>query len=76
MSPPDFKMLTPNGRFTPNKNIYTSNSSYNENQWTTVWSVSSVLLDLFLITTTTNKEDLVGIGSRGVLSRSLSTLSA
>jgi ubiquitin-protein ligase len=40
---PDFMMLTPNGRFTNNKKICLSNSSYHSNEWSAMWNIKSIL---------------------------------
>ena len=42
--PPMIKMLTPNGRFVPNKFICMSNTAYHSENWNPAWSVSSFLV--------------------------------
>ena len=41
--PPDFKMLTPSGRFLINQKICLSNSSYHANEWSPMWNVKAIL---------------------------------
>ena len=45
-SAPDMKMLTPSGRFVPNKRLCMTMTSYHQEQWNPLWSVSSLLLGL------------------------------
>jgi ubiquitin-conjugating enzyme E2 J2 len=42
-SPPDFMMLTPNGRFEINKKICLSNSGYHSDEWTAAWNMRAIL---------------------------------
>jgi ubiquitin-conjugating enzyme E2 J2 len=50
--PPAIKMLTPNGRFFPNKSICLSMSEYHPETWSPLWTVSAVLNGLlsFMLT--------------------------
>jgi ubiquitin-conjugating enzyme E2 J2 len=41
--PPDFMMLTPNGRFMEERKICLSNSSYHSNEWSAMWNIKSIL---------------------------------
>jgi ubiquitin-conjugating enzyme E2 J2 len=41
--PPDFVMLTPNGRFIDNDKICLSNSSYHANEWDPLWNMHATL---------------------------------
>lgn len=45
-SPPDMKMLTPSGRFEPNKKICMTMTSFHKKQWSPTWTASSLLLGL------------------------------
>lgn len=45
-SPPDMKMLTPSGRFIPDKRLCMTMTSYHKELWNPLWSVSSLLLGL------------------------------
>ena len=51
LKPPDFMMLTPNGRFMINLNICLSNSSYHSEEWSAMWNIHAILtgfLSIFL----------------------------
>jgi ubiquitin-conjugating enzyme E2 J2 len=41
--PPDFMMLTPNGRFLINRKICLSNTGYHANEWSPMWTISAIL---------------------------------
>ncbi len=41
---PTYTMLTPNGRFEPNKKICTSNSSFHNESWSSTWNIHSILI--------------------------------
>jgi len=41
--PPNFIMLTPNGRFDINQQICLTNSSYHSNEWTALWNIHTTL---------------------------------
>lgn len=43
LKPPDFMMLTPNGRFTINKKICMSNTGYHSNEWSPSWTIKAIL---------------------------------
>ena len=43
LKPPDFKMLTPNGRFLINNKICLSNTGYHSNEWSACWNIKSIL---------------------------------
>lgn len=43
MSPPDFYMLTPSGRFQVNSKICLSNSGYHADEWSAMWSFESIV---------------------------------
>jgi ubiquitin-conjugating enzyme E2 J2 len=47
MKPPDYKMLTPNGRFGIGNKICLTNSGYHADQWSAIWNIRS-LLEAFL----------------------------
>ena len=49
LKPPDFYMLTPNGRFRINKKICLSNSSYHSNEWSAMWNIKSILIGFLSI---------------------------
>ena len=49
MKPPNFYMLTPNGRFSINKKICLSNSSYHSNEWSVMWNIKSILVGFLSI---------------------------
>jgi ubiquitin-protein ligase len=42
--PPDYWMLTPNGRYTIDKKICLSNSSYHEGEWSSSWNIITILI--------------------------------
>lgn len=42
--PPDFMMLTPNGRFTAGKKICLSNSKYHSDEWSSMWNMKAIIL--------------------------------
>lgn len=41
--PPDYMMLTPNGRFLTDKKICITNSGYHSDQWSPAWSITALL---------------------------------
>lgn len=43
-SPPDFYMLTPNGRFELNKKLCFSNSGYHKESWNPLWNMKTIIL--------------------------------
>jgi len=43
VTPVDFYMLTPNGRFEINKKICLTISSYHSDQWSAIWSIQKIL---------------------------------
>ncbi len=43
-SAPTYTMLTPNGRFEPNKKICTSNSSFHNESWNSSWNILTILV--------------------------------
>lgn len=45
-SAPDMKMLTPSGRFMVDKRLCMTMTSYHQERWNPLWSVSSLLLGL------------------------------
>lgn len=42
--PPDFMMLTPNGRFDIGHKICLTNSGYHSEQWTPIWNMSTITM--------------------------------
>ncbi|CAH6421196.1 Ubiquitin-conjugating enzyme E2 [uncultured virus] len=46
---PDFKMLTPSGRFMTDQKICLSNSSYHSNEWSALWNIKTILLGFLSI---------------------------
>lgn len=44
--PPGVMMITPNGRFQPEKKICMSMSDYHPESWSPAWSISKVLIGL------------------------------
>lgn len=57
-SPPDFKMLTPSGRFAPGSKICLSNSTYHANEWSPEWTISGTIRAFLSIF---NSDDTTGI---------------
>ena len=43
-SPPDFKMLTPNGRFDINRKLCFSNSGYHPEDWSPMWNMKTIIM--------------------------------
>jgi ubiquitin-conjugating enzyme E2 J2 len=41
---PDFRMLTPNGRFAINSKLCFSNSGYHPEQWSPVWNMRTIIM--------------------------------
>ena len=48
-SPPDYYMLTENGRYEINKKICLSNSSYHKGEWSSTWNIKSILIAYYSI---------------------------
>jgi ubiquitin-protein ligase len=44
LAPPDFFMLTPNGRFEVKKKLCFSNSSYHGETWSPIWTIRKLIL--------------------------------
>jgi len=49
VKPPNFVMLTPNGRFDIEKNICLTNSGYHSESWSAAWNMKSMLLGILSI---------------------------
>ena len=49
LKPPNFYMLTPSGRFSINKKICLTNSSYHSDQWSAMWNIKTILLGFLSI---------------------------
>ena len=47
--PPDFKMLTPSGRFLADQKICLSNSSYHSNEWSAMWNIKTIIIGFISI---------------------------
>jgi ubiquitin-protein ligase len=43
-SPPDFRMLTPNGRFDINRKLCFSNSGYHPEDWSPMWNMKTIIM--------------------------------
>jgi ubiquitin-protein ligase len=43
LKPPDFMMLTPNGRFDIEQKICLSNTGYHSNEWSAMWNINAIL---------------------------------
>lgn len=46
MGPPGIMMITPNGRFLPNKKICTTMSDYHPETWSPAWTLTNILVGL------------------------------
>jgi ubiquitin-conjugating enzyme E2 J2 len=59
--PPSIMMITPSGRFVPNKRLCFTMSDYHPELWNPMWSVSSILMGLlsFMI----DRYDFLVVGS-------------
>ena len=49
ISPGDFMLLTPNGRFTPDNKICLTNTGYHKESSSPVWTIKNVLIGLYSI---------------------------
>lgn len=49
INPPDFYMMTPNGRFDIEKRICLTNSSYHRDSWRAVWNISTMLVAFYSV---------------------------
>lgn len=47
--PPDFVILTPNGRFTINHKICLTNSGYHKGEWNSLWTTPAIILGLLSV---------------------------
>ena len=47
VSPPNYYMLTPNGRFSTDSKICLTNSAYHSNEWNTSWTIKALLNGFF-----------------------------
>ncbi len=47
--PPDFMMLTPNGRFDIGKKICLSNTGFHSNEWSPMWTIHATLIGFLSI---------------------------
>lgn len=43
INPPDFMMLTPNGRFVTDHKICLTNSGYHSSDWSPMWTINAIL---------------------------------
>lgn len=43
-SPPDFRMLTPSGRFDINRKLCFSNSGYHPEDWSPMWNMKTIIM--------------------------------
>lgn len=59
-APPDFKIITPNGRFQTNVKICMSNTGFHSDEWSPAWSLSSLLTG-FISIMTDDKEHGIGM---------------
>jgi ubiquitin-protein ligase len=44
--PPNYKVLTPSGRFQPNRNLCFTNSGINFDSWTPAWGIHEIIMGL------------------------------
>lgn len=58
-APPDFRMMTPNGRFDVNKKLCFSNSGYHAESWSPLWNLKTIILGFLSFFLETDSE---GIG--------------
>ena len=74
LKPPSVLMLTPNGRFQPNRRLCLSMSDFHPESWNPMWSVSTILTGLYSfmiennptlgsIETSTRKKNLLAVQS-------------
>lgn len=47
--PPNFKMLTPNGRFKAGSNICMTNTGYHSDMWSPMWNMHAILMGFLSI---------------------------
>jgi len=47
MKPPSVIMMTPNGRFTPNRRLCLSMSDFHPETWNPIWGISTILTGLY-----------------------------
>jgi ubiquitin-conjugating enzyme E2 J2 len=47
--PPNFRILTPNGRFIPDDKICLSNSGFHVEEWSSMWNVKTMLMGLLSV---------------------------
>ena len=49
IEPPDYYMLTPSGRFNITSKICLTNSSYHKGDWSSVWTIKTILIGFYSI---------------------------
>jgi ubiquitin-protein ligase len=49
VSPPDYYMFTPSGRYDINKKICLTNSSYHKGDWSSTWNIKTILIAYYSI---------------------------
>ena len=49
VKPPDYYMLTPNGRYHINKKICLSNSSFHMGEWSSTWNIKTILIAFYSV---------------------------
>ena len=59
--PPDYMMLTPNGRFAPNSKICLTNSGYHREQWTPTWNIKTIIIAFYSIFIDDNTDGIAHI---------------
>ena len=47
--PPNFKLLTPNGRFTKDKSICMTNTGFHTESWSYLWNIHAILMGFYSI---------------------------
>ena len=48
-NPADFMMLTPSGRFEPDKKICLTNSGYHKESWTPTWTIRNMMIGFYSV---------------------------
>lgn len=59
MKPPSIKVMTPNGRFEPAKNICTSFTNYHPETWQIMWNIEKMLIAM--VSFLNDKESSTGV---------------
>lgn len=60
--PPDYYMLTPNGKFSVETKLCLTNSSFHPETWSPTWTINSILVGFYSMFISNHKDEQAGAG--------------